>query len=820
MGGTTRFLVLLTTPLPPRTASLLRLSHHHRYRHCLFPLSSLPTPRKSNGSSYPLGYFRINSLPSQLFHSQAVTFRDDHFSNSVPSTTPPGAQHQWPEWVDFLRNLHAGGYFRRESSAEDEYAAGFSLQEDFLSAARACFAFARDRPHLLTALRRNDVEIIVNNGTPFLFKSGDDSIRRMRLFLNGDEVEDSGKPRTIDLMRFILSYASNPLANDAANFSSQEPVVSSVRNLISEFVKLSSIDFDIKFGNPSQNQFSDTNDQSSRPRRQNFEMKRGDWICPRCNFMNFARNLKCLECEESRPKRQLLGGEWECPQCNFLNNGRNMACLRCDCKHPGGFPSVGSGFNSGKSVDRTDLERRLAANEVKAQSWFSKVSQLGSTSELNSAITDEDFPEIIPLRKGVNRFVVSTRKTPLERRLANSKCSSTGGSLPSGDSQTSSVHKNADSLLSRRLDDIMGRKSDDMDAVVSNDLPRDCTPSYSITSAQRHSPGNSTSYVPFVPLPADMFAKKPKNLAIENRKAVERKILLSSNSEGQISAEVGGPNKFSEDKDSKHGEKSERWFERIAELHDSQDVTSTNADEDFPEIMPLRKGENQFVVSKKKDRSLTSPMYKRRAVMEQANSNYVPFVPFPPDYFAKKETQQSNARISIHKAASEIPSSSTKRKEQKKEDLNPSSGTGEGKLFVKDAINTHSIGVSQTSSNTGNMNEGTNETSSSTQQPRCYSWSGKSLEGSAVKEPDRLDMSEEAKAERWFRRVAQIKDISELSQIPDEDFPSIMPMRKGVNRFVVSKRKTPLERRLTSSQYRRNLPVVSSDPGKKDTKGD
>lgn len=34
----------------------------------------------------------------------------------------------------------------------------------------------------------------------------------------------------------------------------------------------------------------------------------------RCNFMNFARNFKCLECEEARPKRQLTGGEWECPQ--------------------------------------------------------------------------------------------------------------------------------------------------------------------------------------------------------------------------------------------------------------------------------------------------------------------------------------------------------------------------------------------------------------------------------------------------------------------------------------------------------------------------
>lgn len=36
-----------------------------------------------------------------------------------------------------------------EVDYEDEYAAGVSLQEDFNSAARACLAFARDRPHLL-----------------------------------------------------------------------------------------------------------------------------------------------------------------------------------------------------------------------------------------------------------------------------------------------------------------------------------------------------------------------------------------------------------------------------------------------------------------------------------------------------------------------------------------------------------------------------------------------------------------------------------------------------------------------------------------------
>ncbi|MED6215648.1 Zinc finger protein var3, chloroplastic, partial [Stylosanthes scabra] len=65
--------------------------------------------------------------------------------------------------------------------------------------------------------------------------------------------------------------------------------------------------------------------------------------------------------------------------------------------------------------------------------------------------------------------------------------------------------------------------------------------------------------------------------------------------------------------------------------------------------MPMRKGENRFVVSKKKDRSLTSPAYKRRLAMEQSgnNTNFVPFVPFPPDYFAKKDKQPENGVDSV-----------------------------------------------------------------------------------------------------------------------------------------------------------------------------
>lgn len=308
-------------------------------------------------------------------------------------------------------------------------------------------------------------------------------------------------------------------------------------------------------------------------------------------------------------------------------------------------------------------------------------------------------------------------------------------------------------------------------------------------------------------------------------------------------------------------------------------------DEGLPQKMPVRKGENRFVVSRKKDRSLTSPQYKRRMSMEQANnsnSDFVPFVPLPPDYFAKKrenkvsemgcvseKTEEANTKgIDIN--SSREANDSTKQRNRSEygniqvTNSNPDFGhfvpfppeyltkNRENKLSEMghlnektEKINTRGINVNYSHeaplsaeqknkseySNNGHTNlfpishENPNSQSSSGDLNSSYSaqtnnlsgynggWN-KSLEGSSIKELNPVDMSEEAKAERWFKRAAQIKDISELENIPDEDFPEIMPMRKGVNRFVVSKRKTPLERRLASPQYRRNLSSIKSESEK------
>ncbi|XP_052176426.1 zinc finger protein VAR3, chloroplastic [Diospyros lotus] len=869
MRGASRLIMLLTTPFP--------LLLHHRHRPSLLRLA-----RHSVSLLAPLSHSprRFTSRPqltslkaSHQIHTQPSSILpDDHFGFAAG---PPVPSHPWSKFVD---SLSRSGYQGTESiGVEDEFVAYEELPEDFVRAASACLAFARNRPDLLGLLSRRDIEVIVENGTPFLFKASLDIARRMRAFLGIGEgnVLQSDQAHTIDLMKYLLSYASNTaVSSERGSIFIGEPVESSVRNLLSELATLS---HGFQSSEPSssvQYHIPHGYEQTTRPLGQKIIMKRGDWKCPRCNFVNFARNNKCLECEEARPKRQLTGGEWECPQCDFFNYGRNTVCLRCDCKRPGeatfqtAKSSLNLGYGNATHADKSGINSRLAANEEKAQRWFSKISQMDSTSDISSAATDEDFPEIMPLRKGVNRFVVSTRKTPLERRLSSSQNQrnlDNNGSLGTDNFQS----KGANTMVRRTLDEILGNAS----AIPDSDKKNIANGQ---NAGTRTSPpiSNSAS-VPFVPLPNDMFTKSPQNSKMDSAKVVSKSneftssksseqtydVSISTDSKESVeslqSAEMPLDLSESQGKEKQQTEKSERWFQKLAELHDAKDLSAIS-DEDFPEIMPMRKGENRFVVSKKKDRSLTSPMYKRRMAMEQGgNTNFVPFVPFPPDYFAKKNNQQPNETDLKVNATGETCSSSQHDNSPNRsgvsdvnrvqtfenlqvhtDELNlkssseASSERKDGTTWGSPPItgnSPHNSSGSQTSNNDAWSNkysgkdstvESANSSGFSSKQPENQNardgWNGKSLEGSAVQEPDPLDMSEEAKAQRFFRRVAQIKDISELSQIPDEDFPSIMPMRKGVNRFVVSKRKTPMERRLTSPQYRRNLPIVRSDPVKKE----
>ncbi|KAL0337834.1 UNVERIFIED_CONTAM: Zinc finger protein VAR3, chloroplastic [Sesamum calycinum] len=882
-GGATRFMTLLTTPFPPLRPSLILLNR-----------------RVSSLSAAPLRHLTLSSpsntkppTPQLLnaFHSQA--------SNNTYTLSSSAAQHHpWPEWTHFLSVLPSGqGASAPEEYRilpEDAFVVYEELSDDFVSAAATCLAFARARPNLLGLLSRTDIEAVVSNGTPFVQKCAGDSKEDEGIFgTDESNVAEFDKANTVDLMKYIISYANNPTVSSERNgLYSRELVDSSVRNLLHELVAVSS-GAQTGYIPASGNQFSDRDGQTRKPFGQNIEMKRGDWICQKCSFMNFARNMKCLECEEPRPKRQLTGREWECPQCNFFNYGRNVACLRCDCRRPGAplfntnNPQSVSGYN-GDYAYKSNMDNRLAENEEKAQRWFSKISQLNNATDTNTAASDEDFPEIMPLRKGENRFVVSTSKTPLDRRIANSQHQNNSSNSGNPEGTNSSL----DASISRSLDHILGHPSTDSESDDADITPEQnvaefaSSPSQSGSSDFQYSRSSNPNHVPFVPLPADTFSSRDQTLEMDDGKKVpiefhetasyEVRNQTTMISESQSSGQNFQAPKSSarpidiQNKEQEQAEKSERWFKRIAELHNVKDLPSAVSDEDFPEIMPMRKGENRFCVSKKKDRSLTSPKYKRQVAMEQANNtNFVPFVPFPPGYFARKDTQQPTGQDSPVKTVGKTSTSNITAETDKLDDsknetadtstvprnyhipMSPVNSTHSSEIVaeVRNPPRAHNQSVSPTSqfsgdnatpaagsssqssitsptvsSNTWNDGPiGTTPTRGvSTQPPKNEkiqsSWTAKSLEGSAVKEdPDPLDMSEEAKAERWFKRVAQIKDISELSQIPDEDFPSIMPMRKGVNRFVVSKRKTPLERRLTSQQYRRNLPIVSNDSVKKES---
>uniref|UniRef100_A0ACD5W2C0 Uncharacterized protein n=1 Tax=Avena sativa TaxID=4498 RepID=A0ACD5W2C0_AVESA len=942
------------------------------------------------------------------------------------ASPPPPPQAPLPEWSHLVDRLAAAGYAARGRSAADEFAvaSGLGLSAEAESAVSSCLAFARDRPDLLRSLPRKDVEVVVANAAPALFKDGEASAQRLQQYLAGEEDDamESVRAETVDIVRYLLSYA---YSSSDSYVEEKELTDSAVRNILAELVNSSGLSSTSSFVESAAGQGTLIQpERSSRPpgQGQNIEMKRGDWICTRCSFMNFARNARCLECNEHRPKKMLTGGEWECPQCDFYNYGRNMSCLRCECKRPASVaPNPASAGLGGvaqlldvPNTGRSEIERKLAENDEKAERWLSKVSQLDDSADLSSLAADEDFPEIMPMRKGVNKFVVSTRKTPLERRLASAQYSS----------NNSPQAPASDSKISQTLDRILGRSA-------STSAPNNQS---DIGGVNAGAPKKLTGHlididpVPFVPLSPDLFAK-PQNTKSNEQADVDCQI----NKEAGSSSDVTLASTERRDID-KPLDDAEKWSKKVAELDNVNNLSSAISDEDFPEIMPMRKGENRFVISKKKDRSLASPQYKRRSVLEQAdNSSFTPFVPFPPDYFAKKDAPAENtadtgvvsegspsadklpetnassgnlgnnrntsqvmgsqassnlnyenwnrnhARQNLSTGGNTLGGSTDQQHQQQPHDVgdrisgtsntsawnpnysqgrfndgrgvssnyqhpqqphdvsNRSGGTSNtdawntnysrgrfndgrgvssnyqhqqqprevgdrsGETLNTDAWNTnysqgnfndgrggssnyqhqmqpHDVGgrssgtssthaldttysqgsfnegrggstynggsySAQTSYTPGYSNNSNNNAWSSSNNSNNWSgshpdnstatsgsasnnpnqamgyssyggrgYTGKSLEGSAVRDPDPLDMSEEAKAERWFRRAAQVKHIDDLVNIPDEDFPAIMPMRKGVNRFVVSKRKTPLERRLTSPQYRRNLPVVSSEP--------
>ncbi|XP_057960474.1 uncharacterized protein LOC131152687 [Malania oleifera] len=280
--------------------------------------------------------------------------------------------HPWKEWIELMERLVQQNYFDHRRKDEDRMVQdlGFDMSEvadeavdftrDFKTVQTACLNFGRDRFDILRSLSRQDIQLLVGYGCPSVDKKVVFSAKLLRKHAHLDEgdvcsscslrsscerayllTNKEDEARTIDIMRILLTFGFDPVNGSVVNkpLLKVKSVKTVVRKLLHEVVKLSAVPIDpnlpppvIKKPPPKVKQPPPP--PKKRVGRDDIEMKKGDWLCPKCDFMNFAKNTVCLQCDAKRPKRQLLPGEWECPECNFLNYRRNMVCFHCEHKRP------------------------------------------------------------------------------------------------------------------------------------------------------------------------------------------------------------------------------------------------------------------------------------------------------------------------------------------------------------------------------------------------------------------------------------------------------------------------------------------------------
>lgn len=277
--------------------------------------------------------------------------------------------------MTFVDRLKTDGYFVDSPSHEAKgdgdgvgdgagAGAGESVYKDMNLLKDVCLSFARDRYDVLKSLSTQDIQTIVEGGCPNLFRKAVNSAKRLRAHVRLDEgevcstcnlrgscdkayvilKENESAARTVDIVRILLFYALDPLViSGGEKPPGRERVESSARKLLSELIELSKTSPDPALPKPAvrspkKKEVSLNFIDDEQP--QDVELKRGDWMCPKCNFLNFSRNTRCLKCKEDGPNRvggdnlEMKKGDWTCRECNFMNFSRNIRCLKCKAEGP------------------------------------------------------------------------------------------------------------------------------------------------------------------------------------------------------------------------------------------------------------------------------------------------------------------------------------------------------------------------------------------------------------------------------------------------------------------------------------------------------
>ncbi|CAH9118391.1 unnamed protein product [Cuscuta epithymum] len=266
--------------------------------------------------------------------------------------------------------------------------------------------FARDRFDILRMLPTHDMQAVVQKGCPNLFRKAVNSAKRLRVYLQLNErhacdacnlrgscdranvilKESEGSARTVDIVRLLVLYALDPLVTSREEKPPprREQIEASVRKLLLELVELSETPIDPKLTKPipitspemerstgymvdkglesdelhehltgHKNKFNSVS-YGNNPRistwkkvgRDNVNMKKGDWICSKCNFMNYAKNMQCLECKAEASKRffgddiEMRKGDWKCIKCEFINFASRSSCRICTEPQPNQQPNL------------------------------------------------------------------------------------------------------------------------------------------------------------------------------------------------------------------------------------------------------------------------------------------------------------------------------------------------------------------------------------------------------------------------------------------------------------------------------------------------
>lgn len=65
-------------------------------------------------------------------------------------------------------------------------------------------------------------------------------------------------------------------------------------------------------------------------------MKPGDWLCPNCNDLQFGKNKECRKCGTPNPGTAIgqKAGDWFCPSCGDFQFAKNAACRQCGTQNP------------------------------------------------------------------------------------------------------------------------------------------------------------------------------------------------------------------------------------------------------------------------------------------------------------------------------------------------------------------------------------------------------------------------------------------------------------------------------------------------------